>query len=153
MWKTVCVSFYDSSTLPLISKIRHWYRLSVSLQDLRKFWRSKFTPSDLQGCLPFPSKALAMTTALMKSNVLTLQWPLWLQGAQLRQRHWSLAVTKCWLSISRRLLEKIPSDISGFFSRLVCVSVCVCENVTRQKIFNLLLCGRDSKKDQFKRAV
>lgn len=33
------------------------------------------------------------------------------------------SVFSCWLSISRRLLDRIPSDISGFLSRLVCVCV------------------------------
>lgn len=55
MWKTVYVSFYGSSALLLISKIRQWYRLSVSPQALGKFWRSKITLSD-QGWLPFPGK-------------------------------------------------------------------------------------------------
>lgn len=124
----------------------HHHRLSGIFEDQRSPPLTGYRASSLS------QVGLHTTNSdLVKSNDLTLWWPLWLQGAQLRGTgDWQQpSVFSCWLSISRRLLDRIPSDISGFFSKLVCV----CVNVTRQKLFPPLLYGREAKKDQFKRAV
>lgn len=55
------------------------------------------------------------------------------------------SVFSCWLSISRRLLDKIPSDISGFFSRLVCMSVCVRMWLGRKYFFHCYI-GKKQRK-------
>lgn len=155
MWKTVYVSFYHSSAMLLISKIRHWYRLSVSPQALGKFWRSKITPSD-QGWLPFPSKVpcndysfneiqcpdFTVTTLAPRRSAQTEA--LESGSDQVFSLVGFLFLGDCWKRSQVIYLASFP----GWF-----VWVCVCVNVTRQKIFYLLFYGREAKKDQFKRAM
>lgn len=99
-WETVTAGFYGARAWPLTVKqavVVHtgfWHHL-------RKLCDQKSFPQMGCGAACLSQAELpARNPDLTKSNALTLQWPLWLHRAQLRQRSWSLAVTKCFLLLA-----------------------------------------------------
>lgn len=91
-------SFCGARALPLTAKqamVQAFGTTSGNFADQRSLPRMGCAA----GCLS-QAELPARNPDLMKSNALTLQWPFWLHGAQLRQRYWSLAVTKCFLLLA-----------------------------------------------------